>query len=343
MQFEQQYTCTYICSKFDHMERKEFIRKGIIGTITSYFAAAFSNKAEAAYKFANSGYRGVEGVLSPTNTHMVGNGFKVMNFFPNGKGFEERMSPFFLLDFNAEVDFPPSDLSRGVGVHPHRGIETITFAYKGGVEHHDSKGNHGIIYKGDIQWMTAGGGVLHKEYHEKNFDKHGGAFEMVQLWINLPKKHKMTPAKYQSIAHKNKPKHTLPHNMGEVYVVAGEYKDVKGVASTFSPIHMYDIHLNQGADFSFSLPAHYNSGILVVDGNISINGTDAPENHYVQLKNETGDIHIKTNTKTTLLVLSGEPLNEPYVGYGPFVMNTQEEIHQAIKDYNDGKFGFLAD
>lgn len=329
--------------KSNIMERKDFIKKGIFGTAIAYVATAFNNTVAAASKLNTSRYRGVEGVLSPTNTHMVGNGFKVMNFFPNGKGFEERMSPFFLLDFNAEVNFPPSEISRGVGVHPHRGIETITFAYKGGVEHHDSKGNHGIIGKGDIQWMTAGGGVLHKEYHEKNFDKNGGAFEMVQLWINLPKKHKMTPAKYQSIVHHTKPAHKLPNDMGVVHVVAGEYKGLKGIASTFSPINMYDIHLNPGADFTFSLPAGFNSGILVVDGDITVNEKAAPENHYVQLKNEAGEIHITASKKSTLLVLSGEPLNEPVVGYGPFVMNTEEEIKQAIEDYNSGKFGFLAD
>jgi redox-sensitive bicupin YhaK (pirin superfamily) len=274
---------------------------------------------------------------------MVGNGFKVMNYFPNGKGFEERMSPFFLLDFNAQVDYPPSEISRGVGVHPHRGIETITFAYKGAVEHHDSKGNHGIIKAGDIQWMTAGGGVLHKEYQEQTYVKQGGAFEMLQLWINLPQKHKMTPAKYQSIMHHTKPKVELPNNMGVIYVVAGEYSGVKGVASTFSPVNMYDIHLNPAADFSFNLPANYNSGILVVDGAIKVNEHDVAENHYVQLKNEGGEIHITASKKTTLLVLSGEPLNEPYVNYGPFVMNTQEEIKQAIDDYNAGKFGFLKD
>jgi redox-sensitive bicupin YhaK (pirin superfamily) len=325
------------------MERKEFIQKGILGTVVSYFATAFNNTLSAAEKLASSKYRGIEGIFSPTNTHMVGNGFKVMNFFPGGKGFEERMSPFFLLDFNAEVNFPPSEISRGVGVHPHRGIETITFAYKGGVEHHDSKGNHGIINAGDVQWMTAGGGVLHKEYHEKNFDKAGGAFEMVQLWINLPKKHKMTPAKYQSIVHASKPNHKLPDKMGAVHVVAGEYKDVKGIASTFSPIHIYDIHLNPSAEFTFTLPATYNSGILVIDGAININGQEAPENHYIQLKNEAGDIHITASKKTILLVLSGEPLNEPYVSYGPFVMNTEDEIRQAVEDYNAGKFGFLKD
>lgn len=325
------------------MERKEFLKRGVLGSALAYLNAAFSAPARAAAKLSASRYRGVEGVLSPTNTHMVGNGFKVMNFFPGGKGFEERMSPFFLLDFNAEVSYPPSEISRGVGVHPHRGIETITFAYKGSVEHHDSKGNHGIINPGDIQWMTAGGGVLHKEYHEQTYLKKGGAFEMLQLWINLPKKHKMTPAKYQSIVHTQKPKVSLPNNMGSIYVVAGEYNGTKGVASTFSPVHMYDIHLNTGADFSFTLPANFNTGILLVDGEINVNEHDVKENHYVQLKNEAGDIHIKAKKKSLLLVLSGEPLNEPYVSYGPFVMNTEAEIHQAIEDYNAGKFGFLKD
>lgn len=315
----------------------------MLGTALAYVASAFSAPMKAAAKLASAKYRGVEGVLPPTNTHMVGNGFKVMNFFPNGRGFEERMSPFFLLDFNAEVSYPPSDISRGVGVHPHRGIETITFAYKGGVEHHDSKGNHGIIGPGDIQWMTAGGGVLHKEYHEQTYLKKGGAFEMLQLWINLPKKHKMAPAKYQSIVHSSKPKVALPNNMGEVYVVAGEYDGVKGVASTYSPVHMYDIHYNAHADFSFSLPGNYNTGILVVDGAVTVNDHKVPENHFVQLKNEAGEIHIKASKRGILLVLSGEPLNEPYVNYGPFVMNTEEEIHQAIEDYNAGKFGFLKD
>lgn len=325
------------------MKRKEFLQRGIIGTALAYVGSAFSNPLKAAENIANGDKRGVEGVLAPTNTHMVGNGFKVMNFFPNGRGFEERMSPFFLLDFNAEVNFPPSKISQGVGVHPHRGIETVTIAYKGAVEHHDSKGNHGIIQPGDIQWMTAGGGVLHKEYHEQTFNRTGGAFEMLQLWINLPKKHKMTPAKYQSFLHAKKPKIDLPWSQGTVHVIAGEYGDVKGMADTFSPIHMYDIHLNEGADFNFSLPAEYNSGILVVDGAITVNGMAAPENHYVQLKNESGEINIKADKKAILLVLSGEPLNEPYVSYGPFVMNTEEEIRQAIEDYNDGKFGFLAD
>lgn len=325
------------------MDRKDFIKKGALSTFFLGISSAFGGIANSVFnKLGN--YRGVEGILAPTNTHMVGDGFRVMNFFPNGRGFEERMSPFFLLDFNAEVHFPPSDISRGVGVHPHRGIETITFAYKGSVAHHDSAGNSGVINPGDVQWMTAGGGVLHKEYHEKNFDKKGGAFEMVQLWINLPKKHKMTPPKYQSILHANKPKINLPGNAGSVHVVAGDYQGTKGIASVFSPVHLYDIHLNANGEMSFSLPAKFNSAILVIDGAITVNQQHAvPENHYVQLKNEAGEIHVKASKKSILLVLSGEPLNEPYVSYGPFVMNTEQEIRQAIEDYNAGKFGFLAD
>ncbi len=325
------------------MDRKEFLKNGALGTFFMSVSSSFGNII-GNFSFRSAKYRGVEGVLPPTNTHMVGDGFRVMNFFPNGRGFEERMSPFFLLDFNAEVNFPPSDIARGVGVHPHRGIETITFAYKGSVAHHDSAGNSGVINPGDVQWMTAGGGVLHKEYHEKNFDKKGGAFEMVQLWINLPKKHKMAPAKYQSIMHASKPNIQLPENAGSVHVVAGEYKGTKGIASTFSPVNIYDMYLNAGGEVDFVLPAGFNSGILVVDGSVVVNeNVPVPENHYIQFKNEAGDIHIRADKKTILLVLSGEPLNEPYVGYGPFVMNTEEEIRQAIEDYNAGKFGFLAD
>jgi redox-sensitive bicupin YhaK (pirin superfamily) len=323
------------------MERRNFIKKSVFGGL---MLSAFASIGKVFGSIAQGKFRGVEGVLSPSNTHMVGNGFKVMNYFPNGKGIEERMSPFYLLDFNAEVTYPPSEISRGVGVHPHRGIETITIAYKGSVQHHDSAGNTGIINPGDVQWMTAGGGVLHKEYHEREFGKRGGTFEMIQLWINLPQKYKMTPAKYQSILHEHKGKVDLANNAGTLHIVAGEYAGVKGPAKTFSPVHIYDIHINNGGEMEFSLPSGFNSGLLVIDGDILVNEqSKVAENHYLQFKNEGGEIKIKANRKSIILVLSGEPLNEPYVGYGPFVMNTEEEIHQAVKDYNEGKFGFLAD
>ena len=331
------------------MDRKKFIKTSLLSSLlafTGISVAAITRKNEDEIedkKSERDGLRGVEMVCSPTNTHMVGNGFKVMNFYPNGKGFEERMSPFFLLDFNAEVNFPASDIAHGVGVHPHRGIETITFAYKGAVAHHDSAGNSGVINPGDVQWMTAGGGVLHKEYHEQTFNQKGGAFEMLQLWINLPKAHKMTPAKYQGITHAEKPKVELPDGQGTVFVVAGEYNGVSGIATTFSPVHLYDMHLKKDAKVSFELPENFNSGLLVVDGDIEVNGKKVPENHYVQLANEKGAIEIKVNRNALVMVLSGEPLNEPYVSYGPFVMNTEQEIREAIEDYKAGKFGFLAD
>jgi redox-sensitive bicupin YhaK (pirin superfamily) len=327
------------------MDRKKFLKSGLIGGVAALLAGQWWKAKAAPAEVAENtnGFRPIEGVLTPTNRHMVGNGFKVMNYYPNGKGFEERMSPFFLLDYNAEVNFPPSEISQGVGVHPHRGIETVTFAYKGSIEHHDSKGNHGIIGPGDIQWMTAGGGVLHKEYHEQTFNRSGGAFEMIQLWINLPKIHKMTPAKYQSIVHQDKPKIDLENNGGYVYVIAGDFKGTQGIASTFSPIQMYDIHLNQGGKVEFEVPANFNSGMLLVDGTIEVNGQVVGENNFVQFKNESGKIVIEAVQNAILLFLSGEPLNEPYVSYGPFVMNTEDEIRQAIQDYNAGKFGFLAD
>jgi redox-sensitive bicupin YhaK (pirin superfamily) len=187
------------------------------------------------------------------------------------------MPPFFLLDYNAEVNFPPSDISQGVGVHPHRGIETVTFAYKGSIEHHDSMGNHGIIGPGDIQWMTIGGGLLQKEYHEQTFNRSGGAFEMIQSWINLPKKHKMTPDKTPSIVHADKPRIELKDHGGFVYVIAGEMNGHKGIASTFSLIKMYDIHLNVNEQVEFEVPAHYNSSMLLVEGEIQVNGQTVGE------------------------------------------------------------------
>lgn len=188
----------------------------------------------------------VEQVLAPLTPHMVGDGFRVHNFFPNGhKIGNKRMSPFFLLDYNPEIDFPPREIPRGVGVHPHRGFETVTIAYRGRIAHHDSFGNSGTIGEGDVQWMTAASGLLHKEYHEEGFSKHGGPFQMVQLWVNLPAKDKMSAPKYQAITHDKMGRYQLPGNNGTVEVVAGSFKDAKGPANTFTPIEMYNIHLQQ--------------------------------------------------------------------------------------------------
>jgi len=288
-------------------------------------------------------FRSIEEILSPSSPHMVGDGFKVVNFFPGGGNFGDRMNPFFLMDFNPEFNFTPTTKPRGVGVHPHRGFETVTIAYKGSVAHNDSTGNSGVINPGDVQWMTAASGILHKEYHETKFANKGGAFEMIQLWVNLPKKYKMTQPKYQPILSGQKGRYEIEKGMGNVFVIAGGYKGIKGPAKTFSPVEMYDIHLNENGEATFNLPAAFNTGLLVVEGEIIVNDNRKVDNHqYVQFKNEEGEIKIKANQKSILLLLSGEPINEPVAAYGPFVMNTMEEIHEAVDDFNNGKFGTLA-
>ncbi|MEO8822155.1 MAG: pirin family protein [Ginsengibacter sp.] len=287
-------------------------------------------------------FRSTEEILSPSSPHMVGDGFKVVNYIPAGRSFGKRMNPFFLMDFNPEFNFTPTEALRGVGVHPHRGFETITIAYKGSVAHNDSAGNSGVINPGDVQWMTAASGILHKEYHEKEFAKKGGLFEMAQIWVNLPQKFKMSAPKYQGILNEQKGKFDLKNDEGKVLVIAGEYKGVKGPASTFSPVEMYDIRLEENGEVTLDLPASFNTGLLVVEGEATVNENEVARQHqYVQFKNENGTIRIKANRKSVLLLLSGEPINEPIAAYGPFVMNTTEEIHQAIDDFNSGKFGNL--
>lgn len=287
----------------------------------------------------------VQQVLPPPPPHMVGDGFRVHNFFPNGYNMsQDRMSPFYLLDYNSRISFPPSDHPRGVGVHPHRGFETVTIAYRGKVQHHDSRGNAGVIGQGDLQWMTAGAGILHKEYHEVEFSKTGGPFQMVQLWVNLPAKDKMTPPKYQAITNQEIPKHILPNDAGEVEVIAGNFEGTKGVASTFTEIEMYNIRLNPGGHMRFELPEDFNTGILVVEGEAEVNGTDnAPLDNFVLFHNDGERITLSSQKGALLLVLSGRPIKEPIVGYGPFLMNTKQEIMQAFDDMNAGKFGELED
>ncbi len=287
--------------------------------------------------------RDVEQIIAPPPTHMVGSGFKVHNFFPSMIDMY-RMSPFFLLDYNARTYFPPSNIPRGVGVHPHRGFETVTLAYHGKVAHHDSTGAGGVIEEGDLQWMTAGSGILHKEYHEEKFNKAGGDFQMAQVWVNLPKKDKMTPPKYQTISHGQIPNSQLPDGAGIVEVIAGSYNGTQGAASTFSPIEFYNIKLNKNGKATIELPENYNTGVLIVEGNVVINAKEtAPANHFVLLKNNGDSFTLEAEDHAIVLVLSGKPLNEPIVASGPFVMNTREEILQAYEDFDNGKFGRLDD
>lgn len=284
----------------------------------------------------------VEAIVAPPPPHMVGDGFRVHNFFPNNRSIDKkRMSPFFLLDYNSKVEFSPSETPRGVSVHPHRGFETVTVAYHGKVAHHDSAGNSGVIGEGDVQWMTAASGLLHKEYHEKEFSRKGGLFQMVQLWVNLPAKYKMTPPKYQEITHGNMGIYKLPGDTGVVEVIAGDYRGVKGPASTFTPMHVYNARLKKGAGLELSFPSDFNTGILLVEGSAVINDKHVSTDHFVLFRNDGESIQIKSDEDAVLLILSGEPINEPIAQYGPFLMNTWQELEQAIDDVNAGKFGVL--
>ena len=277
----------------------------------------------------------------PSNPGMVGDGFRVYNYFPSGYKLREKLSPFLMLDFNPAFDFGASNEPRGVDVHPHKGFETVTIAYKGSVEHYDSTGNRGVINPGDVQWMTAGSGILHKEFHEREFSKKGGPFEMIQLWVNLPKKDKLVTPKYQSLVSSEMANVLLPGDSGFVKIIAGKFNDVKGSASTFTEINMFDIHLNKNGEMTTEIPASHNTAILVVEGIIEINGQNAQLHDFILFKNEGETITIKAKEKSVLILLSGAPINEPIAQYGPFVMNTQQELQETFKEYQDGKFGEL--
>jgi quercetin 2,3-dioxygenase len=287
--------------------------------------------------------KSIEAVVPPPPAHMVGDGFRVHNFFPNNLIGKKRMSPFFLLDYNAKMEFSPREEPRGVGVHPHRGFETVTIAYRGKVAHHDSAGNSGVIGEGDVQWMTAAAGLLHKEYHEKEFSRKGGTFQMVQLWVNLPAQFKMSPPKYQEITNAMMGRYSLPDDKGHVEVIAGELNGIRGAASTFTPMHVYNARLKKDAVLSLDLPSFFNTGILVVEGTAKINDADVPADHFVLFKNDGEQISVTASEDAILLILSGEPIDEPIAQYGPFLMNTYDELDQAIRDVSLGKFGVLED
>jgi len=288
--------------------------------------------------------RTIDQIISPPAPHWVGDGFFVNNFFPGSPSMHlQRMSPFFLMDYNAKVEFAPSNTPHGVGVHPHRGFETVTIAYQGKVAHHDSAGNSGIIESGDVQWMTAGSGVLHKEYHEKEWSKQGGIFQMVQLWVNLPAKFKMTAPKYQALKQEQFGKYQVPNNMGVVEVIAGNYQGAVGSAYTFTPIEMYNARINKGAQLNFTFPSRYNTGFLVIEGEVSIDKKSIGADHFILFAHEELDIIVKAEKDAVILILSGEPIDEPIVPYGPFLMNTKQEIIDAYADLNAGEFGYLED
>ncbi len=271
--------------------------------------------------------------------HWVGDGFPVRSMFsPQTHG--ALLSPFILLDYAAPTEFTPAAQKRGVGVHPHRGFETVTIVYSGEVDHRDSTGNGGHIGPGDVQWMTAASGILHEEFHSAAFTKNGGTMEMVQLWVNLPAKDKMSPPGYQGLLDSEIQSVDLDNGAGRVRVIAGGYASARGPAKTFTPINIWDVRLNAGGKASFDLPEGHTLAVLVQSGTVLLNDEQiARDAQFAVFEREGGAISIEANSDAKVLILSGEPIDEPVVQYGPFVMNTQAEISQAIADFNAGKFG----
>jgi redox-sensitive bicupin YhaK (pirin superfamily) len=275
----------------------------------------------------------------PRNYHMVGDGFRVTNYIP---GYSSEMSndtsPFLMLDYNAPWKISPQwDHRPWVGFHPHRGFETVTIVYSGEIEHQDTAGHGGIIGRDEVQWMTAGSGLLHNEFMTADFSRMGGIQHVVQLWVNLPKKNKMTTPKYQALTRENIPEITF--NWGRARVIAWELQNIRGLAETFSPIELYDIRFDTWGQFDFSLPELYTTMILVIEWEVTINTKLIKNGEIVYLSTIWNDVSLQSDITAKVLVISWKPLGETISHYGPFVMNTQEEIMQAFRDLNDGKMG----
>jgi redox-sensitive bicupin YhaK (pirin superfamily) len=277
------------------------------------------------------------GLYSAPRPHWVGNGFPVRSLFsPTTHG--AHLSPFLLLDYAGPAQFAPAERPRGVGEHPHRGFETVTIVYQGEVEHRDSTGGGGKIGPGDVQWMTAAGGILHDEFHSHEFTRSGGTLEMVQLWVNLPAKDKSAAPGYQSIRAADIPNVALPDGAGALRVIAGTYSDKRGPAKTFTPIDVWDLRLNTGKSVELHVAEGRTAAVVVLRGTVLVNDSEIAREAQVVLLDRTGtDFTIEANNDASLLVLSGEPIDEPVVAYGPFVMNTEAEIQQAIDDFNQGR------
>jgi redox-sensitive bicupin YhaK (pirin superfamily) len=293
-----------------------------------------TNKEESAKK--------LRCIQRSVDRHWVGNGFPVRTLFayPN---LGSVLSPFLLFDYAGPMEFPPTDERLGVGEHPHRGFETVTIVYEGEVEHRDSSGGGGRIGPGDVQWMTAASGIVHEEFHGREFARRGGMLEMVQLWVNLPAKDKMAPPRYQSILNSQIPAVSLPNGQGTVRVIAGEYAGARGPANTFTPIHVWDLRLCSTKRTELTVPDGYTTALVVLKGTLRVNGSEAIESVEVGLFDRVGKrISIECVKDTTALLLCGEPIDEPIVGQGPFVMNTSQEIRQAMADYLSGKMGHLS-
>ncbi|HTL13711.1 MAG TPA: pirin family protein [Thermomonas sp.] len=279
-------------------------------------------------------------VTSAPGRHWVGDGFPVHGMFGySGPGVAAR-SPFLMLDYAAPTRFEPTDRRRGVGQHPHRGFETVTIVYAGEVEHRDSAGNGGVIGPGDVQWMTAAGGILHEEFHSAAYAARGGPFEMVQLWVNLPARDKQAPAGYQGLVDAQIPAVALPDGAGTARIIAGEYAGQRGPARTFTPINVWDVRLSAGRSVALPQPEGWTTLVVVLDGTVELNGAQVLRPAQMATLSTAGTgLTLEASGDAKLLLLAGEPIDEPVVGYGPFVMNSQQEIAQAVADFNAGRFG----
>ncbi|NRG22616.1 pirin family protein [Klebsiella michiganensis] len=281
----------------------------------------------------------ITGIYTAPSQHWVGDGFPVRSMF-SYQTHGEQLSPFLLLDYAGPHHFPAGTGKRGVGEHPHRGFETVTVVYSGEVEHRDSTGRGGVIGPGDVQWMTAGAGILHEEFHSAEFTRTGGELKMIQLWVNLPAKDKMTQPGYQSITADVIPDVELPNNAGHMRVIAGRYEDIVGPAHTFSPLNVWDLQLNQSQEITLHQPAGRSTALVVLEGEVVVNGEgSAREGQLVVLSQKGEALHLSASSNAKVLLMAGEPLQEPIVGYGPFVMNTKAQIAEAVRDFNSGRFG----
>jgi len=289
---------------------------------------------------ARANRRSVEGVFRSTGFHWVGDGFFVSSYFPRPSLPAERVSPFLLMDYGPAREFEPlARGERGVGWHPHRGFETVTLAWEGAVAHKDSLGHAGVIGPGDVQWMTAASGILHQEYHEEGFARRGGRMHMMQLWVNLPRAQKMSAPGYQPIPAARIPTVGLPGDGGSVRVIAGEYAGRRGPARTFTPITMLDVTLRKGHELVLDVPADHNALAVVTSGEVAAGGERGKGGELVLFENDGGQLGLRAEADAHVVVLAGEPIDEPIVQYGPFVMNTEAEIDLAIADFNAGRFG----
>ena len=305
------------------------------------YRAGMKQKGEISGK-TEQNMKKLQRIHQSSGMHWVGNGFPVRSVFDyNGLGRE--LSPFLLLDYAAPYPFPPGNEKRGVGAHPHKGFETVTVAYQGELEHRDSSGGGGKIGAGDVQWMTAGKGIVHEEFHSTAFTKQGGTLQMVQLWVNLPAKDKSAAPAYQTLLKGQIPNVALPQKAGVVRVIAGDYAGHKGPAKTFTPINLWDVNLRAGGAADLPLPDGHTTTLLVLSGKVTLDdGREAGEGDLAIFNRAGNGIALKATTDAKLLVMGGEPIAEPVVGHGPFVMNSRAEIEQAFEDYQLGRMGELA-